>query len=101
MTNPKLSLLIPNFIDAINNIKQDEFDSHDFLGALIGINPQSYIETLYREYRKYEDPFKHLHSDIASELLAFNKIVQKTNTKIASKNIYNNTTPVEVWRKQN
>jgi len=91
--------------NVINNIQQNEFDSHDVIKKLLqprdkGGYQKEYVLELKRYIDDFNgnDPIKQLHMAIGQKLSTFDDIIKQIGEQV-SHNIRCEETPNALWQK--
>ncbi len=92
-----MELLRDDVFETVLDRMNDEFESHDFIFAMMRRFPREYTYALY-ECRRAKDPIRTLHSKIGRKLSGMKGRIGKTRKK-TSRNVRGLTSTNQFWKK--
>jgi hypothetical protein len=92
-----MDLLKDDLFETVLERMDDEFESHDFIFAIMRYFPREYTHSLY-ECRRAKDPIQTLHAKIGRKLSGMKDHIGKTRKK-ASRNVRGLTSTNQYWKK--
>jgi len=92
-----MDLLKDTVFESILDSMEDEFESHDFIFAMMRRFPREYTQSLY-ECRRAKDPIQTLHAKIGRKLSDMKGRIVKMRKK-SSRNVRGLTSSNQFWKK--